>query len=71
VISSVPITAADDEKAWTIAVEHAHSLFDAGGRSVIGHLELLGAVGDGALEIVRSSTRIPCWSASFLPDWKP
>lgn len=51
---SVPIVADEDDDAMTIATEYAHSLVHPGGGNVVaGHLELLGEVPEGSMELAR------------------
>jgi hypothetical protein len=50
---SVPVAAEDDDEAYEKAVEYEHSLLHPGGDAVAGHLELLGEVAEGSLQIQR------------------
>jgi hypothetical protein len=69
-IISVPIAAEDDDRAYELAVEYAHSLHHPGGNVVAGHLELLGELEEGGFQMARPVAGDP----GFLrlpPDWKP
>jgi hypothetical protein len=54
-----------------VAVEHAHSLPDPSGTSVVGHLELLGEVAENSMEITRVVLADPGLLRQLPPDWKP
>lgn len=68
---SVPVTADDDDTAWSQAVEQAHSLIQPGSKIVAGHLELVGEVREGTMQIARVVTADPLFLRQLPPDWKP
>lgn len=68
---SVPISADSDDDAVRQGVEYAHSLHHPGGKGVAGHLELVGEVREGLMEIIRVVDEDPLFTKQLPPDWKP
>jgi hypothetical protein len=68
---SAPITAQSDDDAMTKAVALAHSLTQPDSKVISGHLELLGEVREGLMEIVRVVDEDPLFTKQLPPDWKP
>ncbi len=68
---SVPVSAETDAEAWRKATEYAHSLKHDGSAVPAGHLELLGAVVDDELEIIRVVEADPALLRQLPPDWRP
>jgi hypothetical protein len=66
---SIPIEANSDAAAVEAANEQATALQHPGG-SVVGHVELVGEVGED-LEIVRVVSSDPGLLRQLPPDWKP
>lgn len=68
---SVPVTADTDAEAWRKATEYAHSLKHGESAVPAGHLELLGALVDDKLEMIRVVEADPALLRQLPPDWRP
>jgi hypothetical protein len=67
---SVPVQANSDAEAMQIAETYANSLADASG-AITGHVELVGEVREGQVEMVRVVSA-ESWLLRQLPaDWRP
>ena len=68
---SVPISASDDDDAVTIGVEHANSLMHPGTQVIAGHLEMIGEVRKGQIQVLRVVEADPQLLPQLPPDWRP
>jgi hypothetical protein len=68
---SVPVSADSDAEAWRKATQYAHSLKHDGSAVPAGLLELLGALVDDRLEIIRVVEADPALLRQLPPDWRP
>ena len=68
---SVPINAETDAEAWRKATAHAHDLKHDGSAVPAGHLELLGALVNDKLEMIRVVEADPDLLRRLPPDWRP
>ncbi len=68
---SIPISAETDAEAWRKATAHAHALKHEGSAVPAGHLELLGALVDDELEMIRVVEADPALLRQLPPDWRP
>jgi hypothetical protein len=68
---SVPVTADTDAEAWRKATAYAHSLKHDGSAVPARHLELLCALVDDELEMIRAVEADPALLPQLPPDWRP
>lgn len=68
---SIPVDADSDADALKIASEQADSVRHPGSGVVAGHLELVGEVREGLMEVIRIVDADPLLLTQLHPDWKP
>ncbi len=68
---SIPVEARSDDDAVRAADEHAASLLHPGGGAAVGHVEFVGEVAEGQMEVTRVITADPLFLRQLPPDWKP